>query len=328
MALEDRGAQHDKVIVDKFTDIVDDYQMTTRDYVVRTHTDGETGNVEITLPPVSEAKGRFYTIVPRQIDNGTKVTITDFGDSEGWVDITLDTLQFGSLLYSDGVKWHRFGPIEINIEAPIILNGEGAPNPGDGSDGDYYIDTESLVFYGPKETGAWGEGTSMIGSDGIDGASFTSVGDMANTIIPYRFLQEGETMLELAVESPPNDDPHVVGASYYLNGLHETGDPGLYHPLGVQALVELATGAAFNPGDLVFCGADGKAIDIAQLPADNGEVGPEPPAVDYFYYPIGYAVSSLALDGAVSDTHVEVFMFPYGSTGDVVIDPKQGEGQY
>ena len=55
MALEDRGAQHDKVLVDKYHNPEANYQMTTRDYVVRPTANGVTGPITITLPPVAAA---------------------------------------------------------------------------------------------------------------------------------------------------------------------------------------------------------------------------------------------------------------------------------
>ena len=100
--LEDRFAQHDKVVVDKFVDPSADYEMSTYDYVVRPDT--SSAAVTVTLPRVSEAKGRIYSIVAR---NGATnaVTVTHAGDSEGWSDITLNTDGAAALLYSDGMKW-------------------------------------------------------------------------------------------------------------------------------------------------------------------------------------------------------------------------------
>ena len=42
-----------------------------------------------------------------------------------------------------------------------VLNGSGAPAPGDGNDDDFYIDTDTYTIYGPKTGGAWGSGTSL-----------------------------------------------------------------------------------------------------------------------------------------------------------------------
>ena len=110
MALEDRGAQHDKIPVDKFVNPIVDYQMTTRDYVVRPAADGPTGPITITLPPVPEAKGRLYSIVCRNADAVNTVTITDKNDSECWLgDIVFNNKCDRILLYSDGLCWIALG---------------------------------------------------------------------------------------------------------------------------------------------------------------------------------------------------------------------------
>jgi len=105
MSLEDRGAQHDKVIVDKFIDPVVAVAMTTRDYVVRP---SAAAAMVITLPRVAEAKGRWYSILARAATAVNTITITDHGsDSECWLgDIVLDGICDRALLYSDGLCWH------------------------------------------------------------------------------------------------------------------------------------------------------------------------------------------------------------------------------
>lgn len=106
MSLEDRGAQHDKVIVDKYHGPIADYQMTTRDYVLRPAADGTSGAITITLPPVAEAKGRFYSIICRNADAVNTITVQDQDDSECWAgDHTLNGKCDKLLLYSDGLAW-------------------------------------------------------------------------------------------------------------------------------------------------------------------------------------------------------------------------------
>ena len=106
MSLEDRGAQHDKIIVDKYHGPNADYQMTTRDYVLRPEADGTSGAITITLPAVSEAKGRFYSIICRNADAVNTVTIQDQDESECWAnDIVLNGKCDRLFLYSDGLAW-------------------------------------------------------------------------------------------------------------------------------------------------------------------------------------------------------------------------------
>jgi len=85
-----------------------DYVMNTRDYVLRPSADPTSGPIVITLPPVSEARGRFYSIVCRNADPVNDVTIEDSNnDSECWEgDFTLNGKCDKYLLYSDGLCWH------------------------------------------------------------------------------------------------------------------------------------------------------------------------------------------------------------------------------
>ena len=106
MGLEQTNEQHYREVVDKYHDPLVDYQMTTRDYVVRPTV--VAAAIVITLPPVAEAKGRFYTIKPRgNIDITWTVTIQDRDDSEGpGADIVLSSIGQSVVLYSDGLTWH------------------------------------------------------------------------------------------------------------------------------------------------------------------------------------------------------------------------------
>lgn len=116
MGLEDRGAQHDKVVVDKYINPEANFQMRSWDYVVRPNADGNTGPIVITLPPVAEAKGRFYSIVCRDADAVNTVTIQDKDDSECWIgDIVFDSKCDRALFYSDGLCWIVMGRVESSI---------------------------------------------------------------------------------------------------------------------------------------------------------------------------------------------------------------------
>lgn len=66
-------------------------------------TAGAAGN--LTLPPVNEAMGKFYSIVVR---NGTTwtVTVIDQGDSEIAVSIAVAVDAGYAVLYSDGTCWY------------------------------------------------------------------------------------------------------------------------------------------------------------------------------------------------------------------------------
>ena len=111
MSLEDRGAQHDKVIVDKYADPAVDYTMVTGDYVLRPSANGISGPIVITLPPVAEAKGRFYSICDRDADAVNTITVEDNNDdSECWLgNIIFNGKCDRVLMYSDGLMWYALG---------------------------------------------------------------------------------------------------------------------------------------------------------------------------------------------------------------------------
>ena len=50
-----------------------------------------------------------------------------------------------------------------------ILNGKGAPANALGINGDFYIDTRSLLISGPKKSGKWPAARSLQGANGVNG---------------------------------------------------------------------------------------------------------------------------------------------------------------
>ena len=129
MGLENKQAEH-QAVVDKYIDPTNaDVSMTTRDYVVRV--DASTALVTITLPNVSEAKGRWYSILVR--DATETVVIQDNDESEAWSDITITVANSHLLLYSDGMSWavEYMGTAgEVNAvtgTAPVVSSGGSTP---------------------------------------------------------------------------------------------------------------------------------------------------------------------------------------------------------
>lgn len=65
--------------------------------------------------------------------------------------------------------------INEGLGANTILNGEGAPNNALGSNGDFYLNTANLNFYGPKTAGIWGSFITLSGANGADGADGNTI---------------------------------------------------------------------------------------------------------------------------------------------------------
>lgn len=79
----------------------------------------------------------------------------------------------------EGDSWDRLVPeslVEPGEDGRTVLNGQGAPSPGVGVEGDFYIDIDTWTIYGPKTAGAWGTGTPLIGPPGSGGSGSGHVG--------------------------------------------------------------------------------------------------------------------------------------------------------
>jgi hypothetical protein len=119
-----------------------------------------------------------------------------------------------------------------------IRNGKGAPKSSLGIDGDFYIDTRSLVLYGPKKKGKWPPPRNLQGPTGPSGSDGKSGSD-------------GRTITSASTVSGPQGAPGPQGPQ----GI--SGAPG---PQGVRGEV----GEDGQPGP-------------AGAPGSNGSPGPVGP---------------------------------------------------
>ena len=116
-----------------------------------------------------------------------------------------------------------------------ILNGKGAPKASLGIDGDFYIDTRSLLIYGPKAKGKWPTPHSIQGPTGPSGSDGRNGSD-----------GKAITNSNLTAIAGPQGEKGEKG---------EKGDPGL-------------PGVAGAPGVAGLPGAQGPA-------GSNGSSGPQ-----------------------------------------------------
>lgn len=106
-----------------------------------------------TLPPPSDGT---YSLI----------WVTDRLDPYGVID--------PGYMVSDGTTWDNFiGP--TGFPGKSLLNGSGAPSSGTGNNGDFYIDNVAHNIYGPKASGSWPSGVSIIGPAGSAGANGNTI---------------------------------------------------------------------------------------------------------------------------------------------------------
>ncbi|OFY75577.1 MAG: hypothetical protein A2275_19045 [Bacteroidetes bacterium RIFOXYA12_FULL_35_11] len=169
------------------------------------------------------------------------------------------------------------------LDGKTVLNGTANPTT-EGVDGDFYINTATNTIFGPKTTGAWGAGTSIIGQQGeqgiqgiqgvqgLQGEQGTAGANGANGINGL----DGKTLLN----GTANPTTEGVDGDFYINtatnmifgpktsgawgtGTSIVGQQGLQGIQGLQGeqgdagtgLTNRGTwlnGTAYNLGDYVF----------------------------------------------------------------------------
>ena len=140
-----------------------------------------------------------------------------------------------------------------------ILSGKTPPTTSIGKNGDFYIDTTNLKFYGPKKNGSWPLGISIKGADGkdgIDGKNGVDGKDGKNGI-------DGKNGLDGAVGKTG-----AIGATGATGATGLTGSVGPAGPKG-------ETGAAGLAGVAGAVGAKGEQgiQGVAGAKGDKGDTG-------------------------------------------------------
>jgi len=134
-----------------------------------------------------------------------------------------------------------------------ILNGKGAPSNVLGINGDFYIDTRSLLISGPKANGKWPTARSLQGANGVNGIDGKNGSTAKN-------VSTASTVAGPVGPQGERGEKGVDGSAGTNGGAGAAGIPGAQGPAG-------ATGAAGSGGT----GAQGPAG--ATGPAGSGATG-------------------------------------------------------
>ena len=145
-----------------------------------------------------------------------------------------------------------------------ILNGKGAPKNSFGSNGDFYIDTRSLLFYGPKSKGKWPTPKSIqgpTGPSGNDGKNGLDAKAISNSNVSTVTGPRGE-----------KGEPGAKGDQGLPGAAGPAGTPGAIGPAG-PAGVAGAQGPAGSSGSNGSNGAAG-VQGPAGAKGETGTTGP------------------------------------------------------
>ena len=148
-----------------------------------------------------------------------------------------------------------------------ILNGKGAPLSTLGIDGDFYIDTRSLLIYGPKKNKKWPTPQSLQGPAGISGIDGKNGGDGKATSTASNVA--GPSGVQGAVGAKGDKgETGTAGANGSAGSNGATGSQGAQGATG-------APGAAGTPGAAGVAGPKGETGTVGSLGATGlkGETG-------------------------------------------------------
>jgi hypothetical protein len=149
-----------------------------------------------------------------------------------------------------------------------ILSGKGAPNSTLGIDGDFYIDTRSLLIYGPKKNKKWPNPQSLqgpIGASGVDGKNGS----------------EGKTISSASNIAGPSGtqgdkgekgDKGEIGAAGSTGAAGAAGVAGATGPTGLTGSSGSGGGTAGPTGATGPTGAQG-LIGVTGAKGETGTVG-------------------------------------------------------
>ena len=142
------------------------------------------------------------------------------------------------------------------VVANTILSGVTPPKPVNGIDGDFYIDTKTMFFYGPKIKSHWPSPTSLRGPQGQSGANGSNGTDAKQSANVVAAGAQG-----LAGSAGPKGEPGAQGVAGLAGPKGETGVAG-------------ASGASGLPGANGLPGSSGSQGAQGPPGAQGGTGGP------------------------------------------------------
>ena len=154
-----------------------------------------------------------------------------------------------------------------------VLNGKGAPSNTLGINGDFYIDTRSLLISGPKKSGKWPVARSMQGSNGTNGTDGRNGTDAKNV----------STASSVAGPAGPQGErgekgiDGIAGSSGAAGAAGVAGLSGAAGPAGATGPAGSgATGAQGPSGSNGANGTNGSAggTGLTGARGETGTVGP------------------------------------------------------
>jgi hypothetical protein len=168
------------------------------------------------------------------------------------------------------------GPIgAAGANGKTVINGSTDPAAGTGQDGDFYINTATNTLFGPKVSGAWPLGVSLIGPIGATGPAGAAG---VNGVAGANGL-DGKTVLNGTTDpgssTGENGDFYINTTSNKIFGPKASGVwPAGVSLIGIASVgaisgTSTANGASITGGELKLAPADGTSGGIVTISAQT-----------------------------------------------------------
>jgi len=182
--------------------------------------------------------------------------------------VTLFTILLALVLLAPATTANSAGRTAKTI-ANTILNGKGAPKISIGIDGDFYIDTRSMLMYGPKKKGRWPIPSNLQGPTGPSGATGT----------PGKSGNDGKTISSASTIAGPQGPIGPAGPQGLIGLPGAQGPAGPAGPAGKDGAPG-SSGPAGSSGGSGPAGATGPvgATGPAGATGATGAQGPAGPS--------------------------------------------------
>lgn len=160
------------------------------------------------------------------------------------------------------------------LDGKSLHSGTTAPANGVGNDGDFYLNTVLFLLHGPKASGAWPSGVSIIGPQGLPGdpgpqgipgtgPSFTATADEAFVVGQLGYIKANGNA---ALASATAVGKEAIG---FATNNASVGQPVTFKLAG--SLITGQTGLA--PNAPYFMGTtNGSIVPLGSVPSASGNV--------------------------------------------------------
>jgi hypothetical protein len=206
----------------------------------------------------------------------------------------------------------NFG-LPAGIDGSTVRNGSGVPSSGLGNNGDFYIDTAASKIYGPKTSGAWGSGTSLIGPQGTTGVQGTpTVGHQVSWYNSTTIQDNGAMPASGMVKS---DGTKLVAATAGTDFVASTSGSSIQKANGSGGLTAATAGSDFMKPDTTSTVSKGFTLTPNSIgTVTTGTVTPDPTLGNYQYY-TNNGVHTLAAPS--SDCAIDILVTNGASAGSI-----------